>query len=180
METGISSYSFSRLVHKGALTQLDVIAEAKKLGFDHIEFSKFQLPDFESPIEFAPKVKDACDKQAMKISSYTIPADFINGCGGDTAAEIERVKGEVDVAAILGVPCMRHDATQGFPAEKRVGRSFDDALPILSEAIREVTIYAETKGILTLVENHGFFCQDPHPMYAICMRKIFTSKPAVT
>ncbi len=31
---------------------------------------------------------------------------------------------------------------------------------ILADACREVTIYAQSKGIRTVVENHGFFCQD--------------------
>jgi len=30
-------------------------------------------------------------------------------------AEIQRVKGEVDIARLLGAKTMRHDATIGFP-----------------------------------------------------------------
>ena len=53
---------------------------------------------------------------------------------------------------------MRHDATGGF--RNRGWRGFDDALPRLIEGTRAVTEYAASKGIRTMVENHGYFCQD--------------------
>jgi sugar phosphate isomerase/epimerase len=55
---------------------------------------------------------------------------------------------------------MRHDATGGFKPEYRGPRSFDDALPVLAKGCRAVTEFAAEKGIKTMVENHGFFCQD--------------------
>ena len=55
---------------------------------------------------------------------------------------------------------MRHDATRGFDASHTGPKGFDDALPRLAEGCRAVTEYATTKGIRTMVENHGFFCQD--------------------
>lgn len=55
---------------------------------------------------------------------------------------------------------MRHDATPGYPNDKKFGRSFDAVLPILTKAYREVTEYAEQKGVKTCIENHGFFAQD--------------------
>ena len=66
----------------------------------------------------------------------------------------------VDVAAAYGCLAMRHDATPGYMGENK-WRSFDTVLPILARAYREVTEYAETKGIKTCIENHGFFAQDP-------------------
>lgn len=55
---------------------------------------------------------------------------------------------------------LRHDVTGGLPADRKLGRSFDALLPKLAERIREVTKYAEQKGIRTMSENHGFFAQD--------------------
>ncbi|MBT7299383.1 MAG: sugar phosphate isomerase/epimerase, partial [Victivallales bacterium] len=94
------------------------------------------------------------------IANYTIGADFLKGSGGDIDAEIERVKAEVDIAVILGVPGMRHDATGGFPADHVGPKSFAAAIPRLAKGCRAVTEYAATKGIKTMVENHGLFCQD--------------------
>jgi len=160
MQLGVSSYSFNSLVQRGKLNQLEVIQEVKKLGFEVIEFSSLSLPDGETLLSYAPIVRDACDNVELPVANYTVGADFINGSGGDWKAEVERVKDEVRVAHILGAPGMRHDATRGFSDDFKGKKSFDDALPLLIPAIREVTEFAADLGIRTMVENHGFFCQD--------------------
>jgi len=160
MKAGVSSYSFSRLIRAGAMSTLDVPAKAKELGFDAVEFSAFMLPEGETAAGFAPKVREACERAGLPVVCYTVGADFLNGSGGDVRKEIERVRAEVDVAAVLGAPCMRHDATRGFGPERRTARGFDDALPRLAEGCRAVTEYAAERGVRTTVENHGFFCQD--------------------
>lgn len=160
MKIGISSYSFGGLVHAGKMSQLDVVREAKNMGFDAIEFSVFALPSDETPLTFAPKVRDECDNCGLPIVSYTIGADFLTGSGGNWEKEAERLQDEVRVAKILGAPCMRHDVTRGFAATRKRARSWNDALPILISACRAVTDFAADLGVKTMMENHGFFCQE--------------------
>ncbi len=160
MKLGVSSYSFGRLVHGKAIKQIDVIAQAAKIGFDAIEFSTIAVPEGSSLPDFAAELKRESERVGIPIVNYTIGADFINGSQGDIQAEIERVKREVDIARILGVNGMRHDATRGYPAGHAGAKSFDDALPTLVKGCRAVTEYAAGFGIRTMVENHGFFCQD--------------------
>ncbi len=160
MKIGVSSYSYSRLVRNGQMKQIEVIAKTRELGFDVIEFSTLALPEGVPAIEFAKQLKVECDRVGLPVANYTIGADFLKGSGGDWKAEAERVKGEVRVARVLGVPGMRHDATGGFPPGHRGARGFDDALPSLIKGCRMVTEYAADLGIRTMVENHGYFCQD--------------------
>lgn len=160
MKIGVSSYSFHRLVSEGKMEQLDVIEKTKEMGFDFIEFSTLVLPEGETPLSFAPRIREECDRVGLQVVNYTIGADFINGSNGDWQAEVERLKDEVRVAQILGATGMRHDATAGFPADYRGARGFEDALPILINGCRAVTEFAADLGIRTMVENHGFFCQD--------------------
>ncbi len=160
MKIGVSSYSFSRLVGQGVMKQIEVIAKAKEMGFDVIEFSTIAVPAGQQLAAFAGELRKEADRVGIAIANYTIYADFLGGSGGDLKAEIERVKREVDIAAILGAPGMRHDATGGFPAGHVGPKGFDDALPRLAEGCRAVTEYAAAKGIKTMVENHGYFCQD--------------------
>jgi sugar phosphate isomerase/epimerase len=96
----------------------------------------------------------------IDIVNYTIGADFLKGSNGDLQAEIDKVKAEVDIAEILGVPGMRHDASSGWPDDRVGPKSFEAALPRLAEGCRSVTEYAAEKGIKTMVENHGRFCQE--------------------
>jgi len=160
MQIGVSSYSFIRLVESGQMEQKEVIAKAKEIGFDVIEFSKIILPEGKTLPDYARELRVEADRVGMKIVNYTIWGDFLSGTGGDVQAEIERLKSEVDVAEILGAPGMRHDASYGWP-DNHVGlKSFAAALPRLAEGCRGVTEYAASKGIKTMIENHGWFCQE--------------------
>lgn len=160
MQIGVSSYSYSRLVRSGAMKQIDVIGAAKEAGFDVIEFSTIQVPEGQTLPTYAQALREEARRVDIPIANYTIGADFLNGSAGDLAAEIARVKKEVDIAEILGAPGMRHDATGGYVAGHVGAKGFDDALPRLAEGCRAVTEYAATKGVRTMVENHGYFCQD--------------------
>ena len=160
MKTGVSSYSFSRLMANGSMNLLEVIGKAKEMGFDVIEFSGLRLPEGEKLETFAQKVKEECASVGIEMGNYTIGADLINGSNGNLDAEIERVKGEVRITKILGSAGMRHDATSGLKPGHIGPKGFDDALPILIKGCRAITEYAESLGIRTMVENHGFFAQD--------------------
>jgi len=160
MKIGVSSYSYSRLVRSGRMQQIEVVAKAREMGFDVIEFSTLTVPEGETLEAFAHRLKEESDRVGIPIANYTIGADFLNGSDGDLDAEIERVKEEVRIAKILGVPGMRHDATRGFPPERQGARGFDAALPNLIKGCRAVTEFAADLGIKTMVENHGHFCQD--------------------
>ena len=160
MKIGVSSYSFSRLVAGGQMQQIDVLAKAKEMGFDVIEFSTLAPPPGIQTIDFASRLKAESERVGLDVVNYTIGADFINGSNGNWKAEVERLKNEVRVAKVLGVPGMRHDATKGFPAGHNGARGFDDALPVLIKGCRLVTEFAADLGIRTMVENHGYFCQD--------------------
>lgn len=153
MKIAVSSYSFAKAMESGAYNQFTIIEKAKEMGFDGIEFVDINPHDGSAPAEYAKKLRAECERVGLFISNFTFGAEFIN-CE-DTKAEIERVKSLIDLAEILGAKSVRHDATGGKP-----GYSFDQVLPALADACREVTEYAAKKGIMTMVENHGFFCQD--------------------
>lgn len=156
----VSSYSYIRLINEGRMTQKDCIAKAKEMGFDGIEFSEFVHDDSVSDLEHAAILREEAERCNMPIVNWAFGCDFLTGCGGDTAAEIERVKKMIDAAAVLGVSQIRHDCTAGFAPGTRGWKGFDSVLPVLASSCREVTAYAKEKGIRTMVENHGFFSQD--------------------
>jgi len=160
MRIGVSSYSFHAMVRSGKLTQLSMIQTAAELGFDEIEFTDLQVPAGETPESFAKQLRGEGERCGIAMGNYTVTADLLNGSNGDLQAEVERLKGQVDLAQILGAKGMRHDATFGFKKDAVGSKSFEAALPRLIQGSRTVTEYAETLGIRTMVENHGFFAQD--------------------
>jgi len=160
VKIGVSSYSYGGLIHQGRMTLLDLPGKVKEMGFDCVEFSSMILPAGETPLSFAPRLREACEKVGLPVVNYTIGADFLNGSGGDWRAEAKRLKDEVRAAKLLGATGMRHDATGGFLAGHVGPRDFAAALPALADGCRAVTEFAAEHGIRTMVENHGFFCQD--------------------
>lgn len=160
MKIGVSSYSFFRYYKEGKINDLTFPAKAKEMGFEAIEYAGLTVPEGENEIEWAKKVRSACDEAGFQVSNFTIGADFINGSNGDFDAEVERVKHQVDLAEIIGATGMRHDATFGFLPEHKGPRTFDYALPTVVKGCRAITEYAATKNIRTMVENHGFFSQN--------------------
>ena len=149
MKISVSTYSYKNT------DQFDCIAMAADAGFDGIEFTELTPPEGEDKISFAKRIKAEAERVGIEISNYSVGAKFIWDTDEELDAEIERVKGCIDVAEVLGVKRVRHDAATA-PGRYR---TFDGALPVIAEGCRKITEYAEAKGIKTMIENHGYFCQ---------------------
>ncbi len=158
MKICVSSYSFSRLLKSGEMTQLDTVKKAKELGFDGIELAGVNPHDGSSPEEYARRLRAEADRLELPIVSLVFGADLINGREGRSPAqELDYVKGMVELGVILGVGVIRHDVLYSLGGY----RSFDALLPTLAARVSELSEYAKARGIRTCVENHGFICQDP-------------------
>ena len=155
MKIAVSSYSFSQAMRDGRVNILDVIPKAKEMGYDGVEI----VPGNQSRAELralAPLLKVQAEEAGIPIIAYMVGADFIkNGL----EAEVERLKGEVEIAALMGAPCMRHDSSAGKDADGNPV-SLEDALPVIAEGYRRVTEFAAGLGVKTMIENHGYFMQD--------------------
>lgn len=160
MKISVSSYSFSQLMNKGEMTQADCVEKAKELGFDAIEFSGIIPEEGYTPIEYAKHIRERAEKAGIEIISFCVGARLIRETEEDTRLGIQETKDNVDLAEALGVKLMRHDAYYW----QNKYRSFDLSLPELAQNIREVADYAASKGIRTMVENHGFICQGSERM----------------
>lgn len=165
MKLAVSTYSYSNIFGKNGFDTEKLFETVKNQGFEGIEFAHvpFSGEKFDSQddiIAYAHKLNEMCGKFGLMPVNYSTGSDFINGSGGDIEAEIKRVYAEVDIAEALGVRSIRHDATYGPRADAPLPKSFDAFLEPLAYAYRKVTQYAKKKGIVTTVENHGYFCQD--------------------
>ncbi len=163
MKFSVSSYSYAGLTNTGKKTEAELIPLAAEMGFDAIEFAEIHTPNGMEKAEYAELLHAEADKAGIAVAAYCIGADLLR----DTDAEIERLKKEADIAAILGVPVMRHDASGGYAKDVRSQRGFNNALPVLVRGYKAVTEYAKTLGVRTCIENHGYFCQDSARVEAI-------------
>lgn len=68
MKFAVSSYSFGQYTWSGRLTTFGCIEKAKEMGFDAIEFTEFEGPDGETPIEYAAKLRAEADRVGIELS----------------------------------------------------------------------------------------------------------------
>ena len=158
----ISTYSFQQLISKGEITQIGSLEKAKELGFSFVEVAHFDNGDM-SLCDYARALRNEADRVGITIVNVVFEADFLNGTKGrdyDIEKEIAHAREMIDAAEIIGVKQVRHDATWSLGNY----RSFEEALPVMAERIREISLYAKSKGIRTMVENHGRTIQDPERM----------------
>ena len=163
MKISVSSYSFQQDIRAGKMTQFDCVSKAKEIGFDAIEFTDLLAKDLEEQKEMAGKIREEADRVGIEINAYTIMGCLYKDTREEMDKEIERLKGQLKVAQILGVKLVRHDAFGGL-GKTGNARSFDLMLPTVAENTRKVTEYAQTLGIKTCSENHGYLAQDSDRM----------------
>jgi len=160
MKISVSSYSFQQYIRQGKMTQFDCVAKAKELGFDAIEFIDLDgAPDLALQKKNARKIRAEAERLGMEINAYTIGGCLFKPTQEEMDAEVERLKGQVEVAAELGAKILRHDVCYTLTKTGK-GRSFDLMLPDIAANARKITEYAQTLGIRTCTENHGYIAQD--------------------
>lgn len=164
MKIGISSYSFEKYRAATGCTYIDLCDKAKEIGFDGIEFIDLKVNEGQDVFTLAKEIKEHCDSIGLEISAYTVGANFL---GGNPENEVERLKKCIDVCEALGAPTLRHDACWGLKNEYLY--TWRDAIKEMAPYIRQVTQYAQDKGIRTCTENHGYVLQAPERVEALIL-----------
>lgn len=164
MKPSVSSYSFQQLISKGEITQFETISLAAELGFEGIEFTDLRPENkkgapLDEQLAFARLLREEAKRCGIAIVAYTIGANLYQGSAEEDAAEIERIFGQIRVAAELGVPILRHDVCyKEIVNDRLVG--FERMLPTIAQNVRVITEYAASLGVRTCTENHGYIAQD--------------------
>ena len=158
MKIGVSSYSYQQLINAKKETHLSIMKLAKEAGFDGLEFTDLSAPEGMSEADFASLIREESEKLSLPVIAYTIGANLLGERTLDE--EVERVCQTVDLAEILGAQKRRHDAAWSMRDDIKTYAGFEQILPILTDGCRRITDYAAEKGITTMIENHGLFCQD--------------------
>lgn len=163
MKLGVSTYSLFQALKSGEMDIMAVIDWIADQGGEHVEIVPLGY-DLPGNFELVDRIREKAESRGIEISNYAIGANFLTDSEEDYHKEIERVKGEVDLAARLGVKKMRHDVAQS--ADRSIG-NFNKQLERMAEACRQIADYALTYGITTSVENHGYFVQHSDRVQAL-------------
>ncbi|MBE5776800.1 MAG: sugar phosphate isomerase/epimerase [Clostridiales bacterium] len=162
MKIGLSSYSLDREIEKGNMSLHGAIEWAAKNGAECMELVPFAFR-FDDPqtgrIDTA-LIGDArrwAKDAGIELCNYSVLADLCKE-GADFENEIRRICHEVDIAAELQVPMMRHDVSSfRRPHSENTLRDFEKWLPYMAEGAKRITEHGKKRGVKTLIENHGFF-----------------------
>ncbi len=159
MKIGISSYSFRKHIIQTHCNYFDICDIAKEIGFDGIEFIDLDNKEFgitNDALATAAEIREYCKKIGLEVTAYTVGANLL---AQDIDAELERLRGCVDVAATLGAPVMRHDVCYSLPSTP--GYTYREAIRDIKDNIKAISEYAYSKGVRTCSENHGYIFQAP-------------------
>ncbi|MGO1285368.1 MAG: sugar phosphate isomerase/epimerase family protein [Brachybacterium sp.] len=158
---GFSSYSFHSKLSTGEMTLPQVIEWIAASEGEHLELAVLgddadsPIPNIASDPAYVDQIRTSAEAAGVPLTNLAIGADLSDG----DPKQIERVKKYVDLAERLGITRMRHDVVPHRGHEGDDTPLFEQVLPSIVAASKEIAQYAATKGITTSLENHGFFVQ---------------------
>jgi len=158
MKIGASTYSLRTAIQAGDLDVWGVFDWLAENDADHIEIVPLANLGFTVTPDLAEALAAKAQAVGLDVSCYTFGASFIDRSAAEYEAELARVRAEIDNAARMGTKLVRHDVASR-PADQATDERFEQDLPLLVEACRQIADYAGQYGITTMIENHGFYVQ---------------------
>ena len=158
MKIGASTYSLRTAIQAGDLDVWGVFDWLAENDADHIEIVPLANLGFTVTPDLAEALAAKAQAVGLDVSCYTFGASFIDRSAAEYEAELARVRAEIDNAARMGTKLVRHDVASR-PADQATDERFEQDLPLLVEACRQIADYATQYGITTMIENHGFYVQ---------------------
>ena len=162
---GFSSYSFHSKLSTGEMTLPQVIEWVAASEGEHLELAVLgddpssPIPTLASDRAYVAQIRAAAEAAGVPLTNLAVGADLSSDDPSILEAQIERVKKYVDLAELLGITRMRHDVVPHTGHEGDDTPLFEQVLPTIVAACKQIAQYAATKGITTSLENHGFFVQ---------------------
>ncbi|WP_042458901.1 sugar phosphate isomerase/epimerase family protein [Neobacillus dielmonensis] len=149
MKTSVSMYSLHKYVAAGKMSILEFIDYAASIGVDGVELLDIYWNDEEMEI---PQVLSRVKEKNLQVSAYDITNNFVKESQEERDQETARVRKSVDIAKKLDTKVVRI-----FSGDVHQGISFEQGKQWIIEGLKESAKYAEEKGVLLGIENHGYF-----------------------
>ena len=125
-------------------------------GFDAVDLTAYFFPGYPAvpSDDVIYAVKRHAFLQGLDISGTGVRNDFANPDPVKRALDVKHVKEWIDVAVKLGAPVVR--VFSGTIPEGNENR-WDEIARYMAESLKECVEYAEQRGILIGIQNHGDF-----------------------
>lgn len=163
MKLGLSSYSFRPLLADGRMTIETLFDWLAANGAEHLEIATFsfaepgseQTYDLAGDEETLRRLEAASARTSIPVSGFCMAANFL-GSEDERRAEIARVQRYVELCNRFGAGFLRHDVVPWHLRPQTTGEFEREFVGIVA-ASRAVTEFGAARGVVTSVENHGFF-----------------------
>ncbi|SHF15859.1 Sugar phosphate isomerase/epimerase [Caldanaerobius fijiensis DSM 17918] len=156
MKIGLSTYSLVQLIYKNEMTVLDAIQWIADNGGEHVEIVPFGFTLADNP-QLVEDIRKKAEDVGLEISMYSILANLLQETEEDYEREIKRLMDAVDITHNLGAKFMRHDVVAFRNMPEDPVKQFEIDLPKIVEGCKRIADYAAQYGIITTIENHGFY-----------------------
>lgn len=152
MKLGVSSYCFRDLLARDKMDLIAVLDWVAASPAGHLEIAAM---DGEYYLEHPDLVRDVAAHSGdigVPIVNYLVSGDLRTADG----QEIDRLRRQLDVAHRFGARIFRHDVAPWSWREQDPGE-FESTFERVVEGCRAVAAHAAELGIVSTIENHGFF-----------------------
>jgi sugar phosphate isomerase/epimerase len=148
MRLGCAAYSYRQQLQDGSLTLEGFLDRCVQLGLDGVELTAYYFPATDTATLNCLKL--ACARRGLHIAGTAIGSNFARAGEDECAREVQQARDWIDHSVTLGAPYLRVFAG-GIPA----GGTEMDAVNSVVRCLREVLPYAEERGVVLALENHG-------------------------
>lgn len=148
MEVCVSAWSIHKKLFSGEMSVCDFINLCYEHGIKNVELL-FCFWNEQNRIEDAISL---LENLGMKVGAYSVGNDFVQQDETLRKIEIDKVKLGVDIACRLNTKLLRV-----FSGNAKDGIEYETARKWILDCFKEVAPYAEEKGIVMVLENHGLF-----------------------
>lgn len=161
---GVSTYSFWQFRGE-KLGMSTCIEKAAEMGFDGVEILHVQMRD--DSVAACNKLKRQAHSLGLPLMGFSTHQGFVSPDKDSRDKQIERTRGQIEVAAQLGIPTMRVNTgrwgTSGSFDELMERKGIEEPLPGYTDedgfgwvidAFERVLPAAEKNGVVLGLENH--------------------------
>lgn len=170
MKLSLAAYSFNRVLKKrpsaeelakAEMTLEHFIDFCAELNLDGTELTSYYFPKDVSRA-YLLKMKEQAFRMGLDISGTAIGNDFCLPEGEKRTAQLEMTRQWIDYAAVMGAPVIRI-----FAGRVPKGDTDEAAIERSVAGINQSLDYAEQKGVVLALENHGGITATPEQMLKI-------------
>jgi sugar phosphate isomerase/epimerase len=168
LKVALNAFSFNEPLSKGQMTLDDMLDFCAENCFAAVDLTGYYFPGYPDvpSDEYIYHIKRKAFRLGLDISGTGIRNNFAHPDPKNRRADIQLIRGWVEVAAKLGAPVIRIFA--GQPPEEQYDR--DEILEWMVKDISECVAYGKQRGVVIGVQNHNDFIRDADQALQIMSR----------